>query len=342
MTSYPAIVFPEPGRIELRSFPVPTPATGELLVKILYTMVSSGTELRVLSGKQNNSEFPLIPGYVAVGEIVAVGPDTPGWSVGELVSCRNPQRVPDCHSCWGGQAAYHLQPASGASRPVVLPAGAQALDYAMAEIAAISWRGAEAVDPEPGETAVVIGQGLIGALSAACLQALGCRVVVVDLSPYRLERALARGAAAAVNPATEDVLARIEALCPGHPPIVVEASGSAPGLKLAYSLVNSERRGRLSAQNFPRLLLQATYTTELSLHPGNFFGGEGVTLITPQDRTLEDRQKVVELLRQGVLRTSDFLDQILPYTAAPTAYLELRDHPDRFFSLVFDWSSAPA
>lgn len=45
-----------------------------------------------------------------------------------------------------------------------LPAGADPWHYVVTEIAAISWRGVTAAFPAPGETAVVVGQGLIGAL----------------------------------------------------------------------------------------------------------------------------------------------------------------------------------
>jgi 2-desacetyl-2-hydroxyethyl bacteriochlorophyllide A dehydrogenase len=340
MNSLQAIVFPAPGQVELRTFPIPEPQTGELLVKIRYTMVSSGTELRVLSGNQRGHDFPLIPGYVAVGEVVQIGPETPGWKAGDLVCCRNPKELPDIGACWGGQASYHIQPATGDGRPVLLPAEANLLDYVVAELGAISWRGAEAVNPKPGETAVVIGQGLIGALSAAWFQLLGCRVIVVDLSDYRLERALARGAAGAVNATSGDAKARLQNLCPGAPPIVVEASGSIPGVQLAYSLVNSDRRQSIQSTQFPRLLLQATYSAEVTHHPFDFFGGEGVTLITPSDRTYDNRQKVVEHIRRGRFNSADFLDRILPVGQAPTAYLELRDNPDKYFSLVFDWAQS--
>lgn len=63
-----------------------------------------------------------------------------------------------------------------------------------------------------------------------------------------------------------------------------------------------------------------------------------MTLLTPSDRRVEDRVRVVEALRQGTLRSADFVDRVVPFREAPAAYAALRDHPEEHFSLVFDWT----
>ena len=332
-----AIVFAAPRTVELGKFHLKECAPDEIVVRTLYSMVSSGTELRVLRGQQAGAEksYPLIPGYSIVGEVVALGHETHGWKIGDLVSARNPKDMPGIRSLWGAQASFHIQPGSGSNQPILLPPDAKPLDYVIAEIAAISWRGVSFAAPQKGETAIVIGQGLIGAFSASWLHGAGCCVVAVDVSPARLERATRRGISFTVNAADEQAAEKLEALCPGDADIVVESSGTSAGLRQAFKLL---RRGT-APDNWPRLVLQATYTEEVSLNPHSFFAGEGLHLITPSDRRLEDRQHVVKSIGSGHIRAPDFLDKVVPWREAPAAYLRLLEAPEENFSLVFDWTT---
>jgi hypothetical protein len=56
------------------------------------------------------------------------------------------------------------------------------------------------------------------------------------------------------------------------------------------------------------------------------------------DRNAEDRAEVVERLRRRALDPKGFLDQVVPVAEAPQMYAGLRDAPDKFFSVAFDWS----
>ena len=333
------IVFRAPGVVELGRFELPPLGANELLIKTRYTLVSSGTELRVLGGHYGAQEnFPLVPGYCFVGEVVEVGAEAGGYRVGDWVSGGGSKPMPGVARQWGGQAELHVCDASGNSAPVVLPAGAAPLDYIITEIAAISARGVHFAAPQSGETAIVIGQGLIGAFSAALLAAAGCRVLVCDLSPRRLERALSWGVAAALDAGDERLRARLGALCPGGADIVVESSGSAPGLELAHDLV-ARSPWEKHDRSPPRLVLQANYLHLETRNPFSFFEGEQLQLITPLDRRISDRVRVVELIRKGELSSAPFLDAIEPVANAPAAYARLRDQPDECFSLVFDWAA---
>ena len=346
-----AIVFEGVGKITTAEFELGPCGEHDIVVKTLYTMVSTGTELRVLGGHYGASNnFPLIPGYAVIGEVTAVGAGVKGYRVGDLISGRNPRAVPGIKSQWGGQASQHVYVTTGEDRPVVLPRGAKPLDYVITEVSSISYRGVQAAAPKAGETAVVLGQGVIGAFSAAWLQARGCRVIVADLEPKRLERSLASGASAAVNIADGNAAERILTLCDGGADIVVESSGTSPGARLACEIVRRKPQvfgGDYRVEpityytnQWSRLVFQAGYLEEISINPFNFFAGEGLTILTPADHGVEDRQSVVEELRRGAVRASDFVANVVPFTDAPAAYLALRDDKNNNFSLVFDWTKA--
>ena len=344
-----AVVFTAAGEIEIQKFQLCECGEEDVVVRTLYSMVSSGTELRGLGG----DHFPMIPGYAVIGRVTYIGDKVKGYRVGDLVSGRScPRFIPGINAACGGHMTYQVYPAIGEDRPVLLPAGAEPLDYVITEISSICLRGVDAAVPAPGETAIVVGQGLIGAFSAYWLHSRGCRVIVTDLEQHRLDRALRWGAAGAVKSSDPDAEARLLGMVNGGADIVVEGSGSSGGASMAYRLVRATPkyqpgsayyRGeaiRTFDGNWPRLIMQASYQREVSIHPHGFYPGEGITILTPADRSLEDRQRSAEAIRRGQIKAADFLDRIVPYTEAPAAYKALRDDKDANFSVVFDWRTA--
>ncbi len=343
------IVFPAPGQVALQTRPLPFCGDDEIVVQTRYTFVSPGTELRILAGtKESKDRFPVIPGYSVIGQIVEVGGGVQGWSIGEWISGRNPLPIEGLTSLWGGQASRHRYKVTGEDRPVRLPPSARPWDYVVAEVGAIAWRGVTLAMPAPGETAVVIGQGMIGALAAKWLLYHGARVIVVDLEESRLQRALRWGATAAISGRGPDVVARVRAHAGDGADIIVEASASAEGARLARRVVRSTPTSRprvgyridqlrANAAHWPRLAFLATYTDTIEASPDGGMPDEGAIVLTPRDRTVEDRQAVIEQIRRGTLDTSDFLDAPDDYRDAPHAYLRLRDHPAEVSALAFEW-----
>lgn len=343
-----AIVFDKPGSVTLQSLEVPQCGPQEILCQTRYTFVSPGTELRCLDAQYSKPEdFPLIPGYAAIAQVVEVGAEVTGYKVGDWVTGRNPNPFPGIKSMWGGQAGMHLYPAEGEIRPVLLPEGADPHDYVIAEVAAISLRGITAAAPRPGESAIVIGQGTIGAFSAAWLHAAGCRVIACDLDDSRLARARDYGITQTVNMQDADAMNRLTTLTNGGADIVVEASGVPAGILAAYQLIRRKPQAYGESYkvepihfyhgDWPRLVMQANYTKEITINPFTCFPGEGVTLLAPMDRGIEDRQRTVAAIATGQLRASPFLDACLPVAHAPNGYAILKKH--EAFSVVFDWQN---
>ncbi len=341
-----AIVYEDANKVGIGRFELAECGPDHLICETLYTFVSPGTELRVLAGHYGASKrYPLIPGYSAVARVLEVGKDVKGFREGDLVSGRNPLPIPGINAMWGGQAAVHLYREKGEDRPVLLPESADPLDYVIAEVSAISLRGVEAANPVPGETAIVLGQGLIGAFSAMWLMDRGCRVVVGDMDGGRLARALKRGAAAAVNMAEPHAVERLGTICNGGADIVVEASGSIPGVKAAYQLVRRKPQNYTTEykvepiafyhQDWPRLIMQANYIDTLEINPFSFSPGEGITILSPADRGVEDRQKAVEALRQGRVRSADYIEKVMSYKEAADGYAALQKKD--VLSVAYKW-----
>jgi len=344
-----AIIYDAADAVRFGDVELPPCGPRQVVAKTLYTFVSPGTELRVLGGHYGAAgNFPLVPGYAAISRIVSVGPETRGFSVGDVVSCRNAVRFADMNVMWGGEAGLHVYDTETEDTPVLLPQGLSDeayLPYAAAEVAAISLRGVEAADPKEGETALVVGQGMIGRFSAMFLALRGAKTVVADISGGRLAEAEKGGVSAAVDlsaPGAEDRLAR---LGNGGFDIVVEASGSIPGVELALRMVRRKPQNyseaykvepiRFYGRDWPRLVMQANYVKDISVNPFSFFSGEGLTILTPADRGVEERQRAVEYVRSGRVDMSPFLGTVVPAREMPEHYRRLQRR--EIVSLVGDW-----
>jgi threonine dehydrogenase-like Zn-dependent dehydrogenase len=339
------IVFNKPNSAVLQDIELEACGENEILAETIFSFVSPGTELRVLSGNQPNMQFPLIPGYSWVGQVVEVGKNVKGWQEGELVSGRNSLPVSGIGYCWGGQASHH-RCCDGTI--VKLPQGADPWDYVHAEVASISYRGITTAYPLPGETAVVIGQGMIGAFNTKWLLLHGAKVIAVDIEDFRLEPAKKWGVAAALNAKDPDIRETILSYCDGGADIVVESSASLAGTKLGASLLrkpvpqamcSTYQVGAMhsNAHIWPRFVFQASYHPVVETKPQGLQETEGCVVLQPQDRSVGDRLSVIEHIRKGNLPISDILETPTPVNDAPKAYMDLQNHPDKIRGLAFKW-----
>lgn len=121
--------------------------------------------MRTLRGEQSGATFPLVPGYSWIGQIEEVAPGVDGFAVVDWVSGRAATPLEGVSAIWGGHAAVHASPATGYAAAVKLSSGLDPLDCVLTELAGISWRGISMCVPARNETAVVCGQGIIGALA---------------------------------------------------------------------------------------------------------------------------------------------------------------------------------
>lgn len=344
-----AIVYDGVDQVRLGEVTLPECGPKQIVGKTLFTFVSPGTELRVLGGHYGaEGNYPLVPGYAAISKVVEVGAEVKGFRVGDMVSCRNSVRFADMNVMWGGEAGMHVYDTESEDSPVLLPQGLAEdayLPYSAAEVAAISLRGVEAADPKEGETALVIGQGMIGQFSAMFLKLRGAKVVVADIDQNRLDESLKTGVSAAVNLSEKGAEERVARLGNGGFDIVVEASGSIPGVELAYKMIRRKPQNyskeykvepiRFYGHDWPRLVMQANYIKEVSNNPFSFFSGEGVTILTPADRGVEERQRVVEYVRAGKVDMTPFLGNIVKCDDMPEQYRKLQKR--EIVSLVGDW-----
>ena len=331
-----AVIFTSPGHVETCTAEVPALGPREIMTETIVSAISPGTEIRMLAGHYGAAgKFPYIPGYNAISRVIETGSEAKEWRTGDLVSTINPRPFSNVNCLYGGHSRIQVHQIDIDQRPIPLPETGDPASYALVEIGAISLRGVLAAAPKPGESAVVIGQGLIGLLSAAWLLSKGCRVVVADLSPERLQRSRNLGVDMAFDAGEPDVKARLLTHSRGGFDIVIEASGSHPGAQLAWGLARQTppmARGQyirepvsIYANNWPRLVFQANYLEAFPFNPHGQMSGEGVLVIAAGDRGIDERLRCSQSLRNGEIPASKLIDQVFSWKDAPAAYAQLQE-----------------
>jgi threonine dehydrogenase-like Zn-dependent dehydrogenase len=192
----------------------PKPGPKDVLLKMKACGICGSDAMYTMYGGIPPRQGATPLGHEPAGEVVEVGAEVTGVEVGDHV-VPNPMAAPSgvigSGGAYGGFSEYLLieNAEPGATLRVIpddIPWAVAALNEPMAVAHhAVNRSGAKA-----GDTAVVFGAGPIGLGALISLKARGAtHVVVVDLLPGRLEKALQIGADAVINSAEEDVVSRL-------------------------------------------------------------------------------------------------------------------------------------
>jgi 3-hydroxyethyl bacteriochlorophyllide a dehydrogenase len=327
-----AIVFVAPRRATLGEIPLPEPGPDELGVRTLVSAVSVGTERWALLDRRPEMKFPQVPGYLGVGVVEHAAE---GFAVGERVFFTN-ARLPQPYASHSWMSA-HVARAVVSTRvaddwpPYVcrVPEAIDAVTAALTGLAAVAVQGTDMLRLERGQTALVLGLGVIGQCAAQLLRAQGMRVVGTDLDPGRV--ALARAHSVEVGAtlvASEPIAPQLGAALPsGGFDVVVDTTSAHPVLAQLDALVR--HRGQI--------LLQGYYP---GLTPFNLdrLHGRRPTIAVACSLDLKAHHKATREIEAGRLHLRPLVTRMAAPAEAPQVYADILDHPDRFLGVVFDWT----
>ena len=215
-----AIVYHGKGDLRVETAPDPVPGHGELLLEVHAVGVCGtdaaewqhGPSIYAVPGPHpvTGHTGPLIPGHELSGRVVGVGDGVDGFEKGTLVACgagyvsepgeRATNGRPNLAASYatvglqrhGGFAQYVSVPADSCID--VGPYGLGDDAAALAQPMAIAVHAFHRGRPQPGESALIVGAGGIGAFLTYAASQFGLRVAVADLSLERLKIASALGA----------------------------------------------------------------------------------------------------------------------------------------------------
>lgn len=153
-------------------------------------------------------------GHEPAAEVVEVGAEVVGIAVGDHVVVDTMAFTDGLLGSGGAQGALSefvvVRDAVAGRQVQVVPDHVPWEVLALNEPMAVALHAVNRTDPQAGDKVVVFGAGPIGLGAVLAYRRRGVgHVVVVDVVPSRLQKALAVGADAVVNSAEEDVAARL-------------------------------------------------------------------------------------------------------------------------------------
>src|SRR5437763_14155152 len=237
------VVFHGERELELMQFDAPAPDAHDVIVEMKASGMCGSAlhQYRRPKGQTQASgipmhEGPVIAGHEPCGVIVAIGAavDAKQARIGQRVMVHHYQGCTQCNHCragWqqlcqevpvkvygnnahGGHANYLKLPANTV---VALPdelsfsAGA-----AIACGSGTAYSALRRMNLSGNDTIAIFGQGPVGLAATQYAKAMGARVIALDISPQRLDRAKAFGADAVIDPGSNDPIAAIKDLTHGR------------------------------------------------------------------------------------------------------------------------------
>jgi predicted dehydrogenase/threonine dehydrogenase-like Zn-dependent dehydrogenase len=351
------------GDLAVLDVPVPACKPGGVLVRSLYSLISTGTEMMKVSEARMSlvrkararpdqvrklldsvaqqgalatyhkamnrldSYTPL--GYSLCGVVVEVGAGAEQFSVGQVVAAA------------GNEFALHAEVNWVPTNLCVpVPDGVAAEHAAFATVGAIAMQGVRRAEVALGESACVIGLGLIGQLVVRLLVASGVQVVGLDVVEVRCREAEKAGALACAAPDEAGVreveqvlLSRTGGLGADH--VLLAAGGDSNGpVEVAARLARDRARVVDIGKTRLDLPWNAYYDKELDVRfsrsygPGRYddrYELEGVDYPAGYVRWTERRNLAcfLDLLADGSVDVASLISGIHPVEEAADVYSRL-------------------
>ena len=322
---------------ELVTVELPDLGENEVRVKLAYSTVSSGTERANVMNLPNTGfdpnhveQFPIKDlGYSASGTVDAVGESVTDLQIGDRVAVS-----------WSHHGQYiHVR----RGNVYKLPDSVSLQDAALFHIGIFPLAAVRKCRTELGESAIVMGLGVLGLVAVQLLRAAGATpVIAVDPIPEKREKALSLGADFALDPFREDFAAEAKRLTGGGAAVGIEVTGIGAGLDGILDCM--AKFGRVA-------LLGCTRNKDFTIDYYRKVHAPGITLIgahtaaRPKTEShggwwtqKDDMQALLRLHATGRLSLGSLVDEVHSPAAAPGVYDRLVQ--EKAFPVVqFDWRS---
>jgi len=239
----------------------PTPKGAEVLLRVIaagvchsdlhiwdgYYDIGGGQKLKL---QDRGVKLPLTMGHENVGEVVAVGPDATGVSVGDVRLIHPWMGCGECVVCRRGEENLCIKPCSvgihrsgGFATHLMVPHPRYLFDIgdlSPERAAPLACSGVTAYgalkkvgDTLADEPVVMIGAGGVGLMALALHRKMGGKsAIVVDIDPVKREAAKKAGASVVIDGAAKDVLDQIRAATGGGAWAVIDFVGAGGTVKL--------------------------------------------------------------------------------------------------------------
>lgn len=284
-----ALLLTEYKHLEVTEMPTPEIGDDDVLVRVQACGIC-GSDVHGYDGSSGRRVPPLVMGHEASGVVAAVGKNVRDFQEGDRVTFDSTVYCGKCFFCRRGDinlcdnrnvlgvstGEYRRHGAFAEFIAVPqhivyrLPDNLSFEEAALIESVSIAFHAVNRTPVRIGDTAVVVGTGMIGLLVVQTLRLAGCgRIIAVDIDDFKLERAREFGADEGLNSKKVDVAAEVAARTGGRgADIALEVVGATASIQTAISAVRKGGAVTLVGNLAPKveLPLQAVVTREITLN----------------------------------------------------------------------------
>ena len=318
------IVFVEKNRAELLDVETQPLGANQIRVKTVFSTISNGTERANLTGDPtvntsvnagSPAVFPRVLGYSTSGIVVEKGEDVKSFEIGDRVAM-----------CWTTHRSYNVVDEKNAVK--IESDDISFEEASIAHISAFPLAAIRKTRLEIGESAMVMGLGILGLLAVELAHAAG-------------EKALKFGADYAFDPFEEDFVEKVKAVTNGGVNAAIEVTGQGAGLNETLDCM--ARFGRVA-------LLGCTRNSDFTVDYYRKVHGPGISLIGAHTlarpgveshpgyfTTADDMKAFLKLCANNRINVKDIIEE----TYSPADCTEVYDRlaNDKSFPTVvqFNW-----
>jgi L-iditol 2-dehydrogenase len=340
-----ALLLSQYNQLDIADLPAPVPGAEEILVRVAACGIC-GSDVHGYDGTSGRRIPPIVMGHEAAGVVAAVGAGVTGFKAGDRVTFDSTVYCGECEFCRQGEinlcnnrqvvgvSCGDYRRAGAFAEFVVVPQRIayhlpDALEFpqaAMLEAVSVALHAVRISEMKGGETALVIGAGMIGLLTLQAAKAGGAaRVLVADIDQTRLQRATSVGADETLllsgGELVKEVLRRTEGR---GVDLVLEAVGREETIAASIASVRKGGTVTLIGNISPevKIPLQVVVSRQIRLQGSCASSGE-----YPQ---------AMELLASGKIKVQSLITAVAPLSDGPAWFARLHAGEPNLMKVVLD------
>jgi L-iditol 2-dehydrogenase len=331
--------------LEVTNLLTPVPGSQEVLVQVAACGIC-GSDVHGYDGSSGRRIPPVVMGHEAAGTIAAMGSEVTDFVEGDRVTFDSTVYCGACEFCRRGEinlcndrqvigvscgefkragafAEYVAVPARIVYR---LPQDLSFAEAAMLEAVSVALHAVHVSELDGGETALVIGAGMIGLLILQAARAAGCsRVFIADVDATRLKLAADLGADDTVQASEGALMQEVLRLTAGRGvDVVFEAVGRNETVAGAINCVRKGGKVTLVGNIAREVLmpLQEIVTRQIRLQGSCASAGE--------------YREAMELVSAGKIRVGPLISAVAPLSDGPAWFQRLYEREPNLMKVVLD------
>jgi L-iditol 2-dehydrogenase len=332
-------------KFELAEMPVPEVGPHDVLIRVAACGIC-GSDIHGYDGGSGRRIPPLVMGHEAAGVIAQVGESVQSLREGMPVTFDSMISCGQCHYCRRGESnlcdrRQVLGVSCGDYRRhgafaqfvlvpehivYALPGSLSMAHAAMVEPVSVAVHAVNITPITLGDTALVVGCGMIGLLVVQTLKLAGCaRIIVSDIDEGRMELARQLGASEGLNPEQCNVPAEVVERTGGRgADVAVEAVGATAPIVAAIQSLRKGGALTLVGNIAPQveLPLQSIVTREIRLQGSCASSGE--------------YPRCIELLASGAIDVEPLISARAPLSEGPRWFSRLHAREPGLMKVILE------